>query len=131
MKSTSFEVRTQSREEIVLVTQNVAAALAEFDAGDGICTIYTPHTTSAITINEDADPDVRSDLVEAYRAMIPDVRFRHGEGNSDSHLMSSLIGVSVVVPYRKGKLLLGRWQGIYFVELDGPRRREISVHLVE
>ncbi len=130
MESSSFEVRTTTREEIVLVTSNVEVALADMGGGQGICTIYTPHTTAALTINEDADPDVRTDLVAAFRAMIPTVRFRHGEGNSDAHLMSALIGVSITVPFRDGKLLLGRWQGIYFVELDGPRRREVTVHVL-
>lgn len=131
MKSTTFKVTTHAREEIIIVTREVHAALATLSDGDGLCTIFTPHTTAAITVNENADPDVPSDLVRALRAMVPDIQFDHGEGNSDAHLLSSLIGCSVTLPYRAGKLLLGRWQGIYFVELDGPRAREVSVHVLE
>lgn len=129
MRSQTFELRTRSREEIVIVTRQVEEALRAAGAGEGICTIFTPHTTAAITINENADPDVPADLVRALKAMIPNVRFDHGEGNSDAHLMSSLIGCSVNVPFTDGKLLLGTWQGIYFVELDGPRRREVRVYV--
>jgi secondary thiamine-phosphate synthase enzyme len=131
VKSRDLKVNTRAREEIVIITQQVQNALREMTDGGGILTLYTPHTTSALTINENADPDVPADLLRAIRAMIPDVRFDHGEGNSDSHLMSALIGCSITIPYRGGRLLLGRWQGIYFVELDGPRTREVSLHLIE
>lgn len=130
MKSTKFEIRTSAREEARLITSEVVDAIGTLGVSDGFCMVYTPHTTAALTINEDADPDVRTDLVAAFRAMVPPVGFRHGEGNSDAHLMSSLIGISVTVPMRGGRLLLGRWQGIWFVELDGPRRREVSIHVV-
>jgi secondary thiamine-phosphate synthase enzyme len=88
-----------------------------------------PHTTCAISVNENADPDVPTDLVKALRAMIPNVQFRHGEGNSDAHLLSMLIGTSLSWPYRDGALVLGTWQGVYFVELDGPREREVRVYV--
>lgn len=127
MLSTTLSLKTTAREEILIVTREVASALRSITDGDGICTLYTPHTTTAVSINENADPDVPTDLVRALRAMIPDVRFEHGEGNSDAHLLSMLIGSSVSVPFRKGKMLLGRWQGIYFVELDGPRDRELQI----
>ena len=97
-------------------------------AADGLCTIFTPHTTAAITVNENADPDVPADLVRALRAMVPEVRFDHAEGNSDAHLLSAIIGASVTVPVRGGSLALGTWQGIFFVELDGPRSRKVEVH---
>lgn len=122
---------TNAREEIVLITREVQSRLSALTAAAGICTIFTPHTTAAITINENADPDVPADLVKAFRAMVPPVRFEHGEGNSDAHLLSAIIGCSVTIPYRSGSLLLGRWQGVYFVELDGPRTREVSIHLIE
>ena len=130
MKSMTIDVRSSAREEIQLITEPIERALRDARIAEGLCTIYTPHTTAAITINEDADPDVRTDLIAAFRAMVPSVRFRHAEGNSDAHLLSALIGVSVSVPCRSGRLLLGRWQGVYFVELDGPRRREVSLHVV-
>lgn len=129
MKEQTFTVRTRDREQIVLVTGQVQKALGELTGGDGICTIVTPHTTCALSVNENADPDVPADLVKALRAMIPNVSFRHGEGNSDSHLLSMLIGTSLCWPYRNGRLVLGTWQGIYFIELDGPRERKVTVYV--
>lgn len=131
VKSTTIRVNTNAREEILIVTPQVQKALAQLTNGDGLCTIVTPHTTAAVTVNENADPDVPLDLVRALRAMVPKVRFDHGEGNSDAHLLSSLIGCSITLPFRDGRLLLGVWQGIYFVELDGPRTRELSLHVIE
>lgn len=127
MLSTTLTLTTTAREHILIVTREVSSALRSLTDGEGICTIFTPHTTTGVSINENADPDVPADLVRALRAMIPDVRFEHGEGNSDAHLLSMLIGSSVSVPFRKGKMLLGRWQGIYFIELDGPRERELQI----
>lgn len=129
MKEQTFAVRTSAREQIVIVTAEVQRALGEMTDGDGICTIIVPHTTCAISVNENADPDVPADLVKALRALVPNVPFRHGEGNSDAHFLSMLIGCSLSWPYRNGKLVLGRWQGVYFVELDGPREREVSVYV--
>ena len=131
MRETTFTVRTGAREEIRIITSEVERALATLTSDDGICTIVTPHTTTAISVNENADPDVPRDLTKALRAMIPNVDFRHGEGNSDAHLLSSIIGTSLTWPYRHGKLILGRWQGIYFFELDGPRERKVNVYVVE
>jgi secondary thiamine-phosphate synthase enzyme len=128
MKEATFRVKTGAREEIQIITREVDPALASLTGGDGICTIVVPHTTCAISVNENADPDVPADLVNALRAMVPPVKFRHGEGNSDAHLLSMLIGSSLTWPYRNGKLVLGRWQGVYFVELDGPRERKVSVY---
>ncbi|HEV7922891.1 MAG TPA: secondary thiamine-phosphate synthase enzyme YjbQ [Thermoanaerobaculia bacterium] len=129
MKEQTFAVRTAEREQIVLVTAQVQRALGEMTGGDGICTIIVPHTTCAISVNENADPDVPADLVKALRALVPNVPFRHGEGNSDAHFLSMLIGCSLSWPYRNGKLVLGRWQGVYFVELDGPRERKVTVYV--
>ncbi|MGZ5475735.1 MAG: secondary thiamine-phosphate synthase enzyme YjbQ [Thermoanaerobaculia bacterium] len=129
MKDRTFSVRTAQREQILIITAEVQRALGDLTAGDGICTIVTPHTTCAISVNENADPDVPTDLTKALRAMIPDVGFRHGEGNSDAHLLSMMIGVSLSWPYTRGKLVLGTWQGIYFIELDGPRERKVTVYV--
>lgn len=129
MRETTFRVRTTEREQILIVTREVNAALASLGATDGIATIVVPHTTCAISVNENADPDVPRDLVKAIRAMIPNVKFTHGEGNSDAHLMSMLIGCSLSWPYRDGKLVLGTWQGVYFVELDGGRERKVTVYV--
>ncbi len=127
MESRSFAVKTRSRLEIQLITDQVEAALREMSAREGLCTIFVPHTTAALSINENADPDVPLDVTRALEALVPAVAFRHGEGNSDAHFLSTLIGSSLTVPYR-GRLLLGRWQGIYFIELDGPRTREVQVY---
>jgi secondary thiamine-phosphate synthase enzyme len=127
MRSASFSLRTTARYEIMIITDQVQRALGETGADEGLCTIYTPHTTAAISINEAADPDVLTDLTRAFESVVPNVRFDHGEGNSDSHFLSTLVGVSVTVPFRRAKLLLGRWQGIYFLEFDGPRTREVQV----
>ena len=129
MRDTTFRLRTSEREQILIITREVDAALRALGADEGIATIVVPHTTCAISVNENADPDVPRDLVKAIRAMIPNVRFAHGEGNSDAHLMSMLIGSSLSWPYRGGKLVLGTWQGVYFVELDGPRERRVTVYV--
>jgi secondary thiamine-phosphate synthase enzyme len=130
MRESTFSVRTTAREEIVLITDQVQDALGKLTPEDGICTIIVPHTTCAISVNENADPDVPADLTQALRAMVPNVPFRHGEGNSDAHLLSMLIGTSLAWPYRDGKLILGTWQGVYFIELDGPRTRNVTVYVV-
>lgn len=130
MWSVAIEVHTSAREEILIVTDQIAAALRGVPASEGLLHLFIPHTTCAITINENADPAVLTDLIKAYRAVIPTVRFEHAEGNSDAHFLSSLIGVSLIVPYAGGRMALGRWQGIYFVELDGPRKRKLEIRLV-
>src|SRR5947207_14179263 len=129
MNDKTFSVRTTEREQILIITDEAQRALGELTDGDGICTIVTPHTTCAISVNENADPDVPADLTKALRAMIPKVNFKHGEGNSDAHLLSTLIGTSLSWPYRKGRLVFGTWQGIYFIELDGPRQRKVTVYV--
>jgi secondary thiamine-phosphate synthase enzyme len=122
---TDIEVRTHARREMVDITRQVADAVSE--AGDGLCHVYVPHTTAAVVINEHADPDVARDLAAAYEAMVPKMRFAHAEGNSDAHLMATVLGSSVAVALDGGRLRLGTWQGIFFVELDGPRSRKVWV----
>ena len=129
MKETTFRVRTSEREQIVIITSEVDQALKSLGAAEGICTIVVPHTTCAISVNENADPAVPRDLVKALRAAVPSVDFKHGEGNSDAHFLSMLIGCSLAWPYRNGRLVLGTWQGVYFVELDGPRERKVTVYI--
>jgi len=119
-----IEVRTASHRQMVDITHQVAEVVA---GADGICHVYVPHTTAAVVINEHADPDVARDLIAAYEAMVPDIRFAHAEGNSDAHLMTTMLGSSVSVPVEDGRLRLGTWQGIFFVELDGPRTRKVWV----
>ena len=112
---------------------DITADVAEFipDKGDGVCVLYTQHTTCGMTINENADPDVKSDMLGFLQRLIPqyEPNFKHFEHNSDAHIKSSLVGSSVTVPFEKGKLLLGRWQGIYLCEFDGPRERKVLVVL--
>jgi secondary thiamine-phosphate synthase enzyme len=120
-----IEVRTGAHREMVDITSKVAASLD--GRGDGLCHVYVPHTTAAVVINEHADPDVARDLIAAYEVMIPAIRFHHSEGNSDAHLMTTLLGSSVTVPLEGGRLRLGTWQGIFFVELDGPRTRRVVI----
>lgn len=129
MQEATFRVITRARQEIRIITAEANAALRGLTGGDGIATIVVPHTTCAISVNENADPDVPTDLVKALRAMIPNVDFQHGEGNSDAHLLSMMIGCSLTWPYRKGELVMGTWQGLYFVELDGPRERKVTVYV--
>ncbi|HXH93238.1 MAG TPA: secondary thiamine-phosphate synthase enzyme YjbQ [Thermoanaerobaculia bacterium] len=130
LREQSFTVRTTAREQILLITPDVQRALSALTLNDGIATIIVPHTTCAISVNENADPDVPADLTKALRALVPKVRFAHGEGNSDAHFLSLLIGTSLSWPYRNGQLILGTWQGIYFIELDGPRpARKVTVYV--
>ncbi len=131
MLERNFHVRTTAREEIRIVTDDVNRVLHEMTNRDGIVTIIVPHTTCAISVNENADPDVLTDLTAAFRAMIPNLRFKHDEGNSDAHLLSTMIGTSLSWPYRNGQLILGTWQGIYFIELDGPRTRNVNVYVAQ
>lgn len=124
----NIEVRSGARREMIDITRAVAATVE--GAGDGLCHVFVPHTTAAVVINEHADPDVARDLTAAYEAMVPQIRFAHAEGNSDAHLMATLLGSSVTVPVEAGRLRLGTWQGIFFVELDGPRSRKVWVSLL-
>jgi len=127
-----FEVRTTVRQQFVEITDLVREAVAASGIAHGICIVYVPHTTAAVTVNENADPDVVHDMTLWLNRVIPQDQpgFRHGEGNSDAHLKASLIGSSVTLVIDQGSLVLGRWQGVYFVECDGPRRREVIVQAV-
>ena len=122
----TLEVRTRQRVSFVDITRDVAGLVR--DAGDGAVLVYVPHTTAGVTINEDADPSVREDLEMALERLVPrDLPFKHLEGNSDAHTKASLMGSSVTVPVLAGALQLGTWQGVYFAEFDGPRRRRVFV----
>jgi secondary thiamine-phosphate synthase enzyme len=114
---------------MVLITSEIQRVVQQTGVTDGLCHVWVPHTTAAVTVNENADPDVTRDLIAAYEAMIPDLRFAHAEGNSDAHLLTTLIGSSETIPVEGGRLCLGTWQGIYFVELDGPRTRKVWISM--
>lgn len=126
-----FQLRTNRREEFVNITRQVDEFVADSGVADGAVLIYCPHTTAAITINENADPDVTRDLVAGLADIAPnDSRWRHSEGNSDGHLKTSLVGPSVLVPVEGGRMQLGTWQGIYFAEFDGPRTRSVDLTIL-
>ena len=122
-----MKIQTRQREEMIEITREVEAVLRDSVAKEGICVLFTQHTTCGLTINENADPDVKSDMLLFLRNLIPQYTegFRHFEHNSDAHIKSTLVGSSVTVPFENGKLLLGRWQGIYLCEFDGARERKI------
>ena len=126
-----LNVKSNKREEMIEITAEVEKALRDSEIKDGICVLFTQHTTCGLTINENADPDVKSDMLLFLRQTIPQYYegFRHFEHNSDAHIKSSLVGSSVTISFENGKLLLGRWQGIYLSEFDGARERKVLVKL--
>lgn len=123
----TIKVRSRAREELVEFTEAVQEKLAESSVADGVCFLYVQHTTAGLTINENADPDVPRDMLHALRSLIPQhgMGFRHSEENSDAHIKTSLVGTSLTIPFKEGKLLLGRWQGIFLCEFDGGRERKV------
>jgi secondary thiamine-phosphate synthase enzyme len=125
-----IEVSSQRRRQLIDVTSFVQEAVAAAEVGEGLCHVCVPHTTAAVTLNENADPAVADDLLRALDEMVPRVAWRRAEGNSDAHLLSSLVGAAVSVPISGGELVLGRWQAVYLLELDGPRKRELRVTCV-
>lgn len=120
-------VATQQRQQMINITQVVQRCVDRLRVADGIVVVHVPHTTAAVTVNENADPDVQHDLLEKLSREIPqhESYYQHSEGNSDSHLKSSLVGCSQTLIIERGRLALGTWQGVYFCEFDGPRRREV------
>lgn len=128
----TLKVQSNEREEMIEITREVEAVLRESEVKEGICVLFTQHTTCGLTINENADPDVKSDMLLFLRETIPQYYegFRHFEHNSDAHIKSSLVGASVTVPFGNGELLLGRWQGIYLCEFDGARERKVLIQFL-
>ena len=125
-----FQLNT-SRENLYNITSTVREAVRKSGVQEGICLVYCPHTTAGITINENTDPDVVTDLLLGLGKAFPDrEEFRHMEGNSSAHLKAAWVGSSVMVPVERGKLCLGTWQGIYFCEFDGPRTRTFMVKVL-
>jgi secondary thiamine-phosphate synthase enzyme len=126
-------VQTHARSEMLDITRLVTDRIREAKIRDGLAIIYVPHTTAAVTINENADPDVQHDLLQKLDALIPrnENYYQHAEGNSDSHLKTSLTGSSVQVLIESGRLILGQWQGIYLCEFDGPRPRNVIIKLLD
>lgn len=126
-----ISLQTHSRFEMIDVTAAVQKTVREEKIDSGICLVYTPHTTAAITINENADPDVPRDILAALDRAVPlSANYRHAEGNSAAHVKSSLVGASELVIIENGHLVLGTWQSIFFCEFDGPRTRKVIVKVI-
>ncbi|MGM0435952.1 MAG: secondary thiamine-phosphate synthase enzyme YjbQ [Bacillota bacterium] len=130
VKTTTLTVNTNASSEFVNITREVEALLEKHPVENGFVTLFVPHTTAGVTINENADPDVQNDMVKGLNQISPKLKsFEHFEGNSDAHIKSTLVGASEHVLIKDGRLVLGTWQGIYFAEFDGPRTRKLHVQL--
>ncbi len=127
---TKFTVRTNARCEMIDITDKIATLVRESGLRDGICHVFVPHTTAALTINENADPDVPRDILDSLDRVVPlSNRYRHAEGNAAAHVKASLLGASQTVFVENSRLVLGTWQSLFFCEFDGPRTREVLVGL--
>ncbi|TEU07095.1 MAG: YjbQ family protein [Candidatus Aminicenantes bacterium] len=123
-----IEVRTQTKEALVDITGRIREEISSSGIQSGICSVYVPHTTAGMTINENADPSVKEDILMTLGKMVPDsLPYRHSEGNSPAHVKASLVGSSVNIFIENGQLSLGTWQGIFFCEFDGPRNRKAYI----
>lgn len=132
MKSTTLQIKTSSHTQMLDITRQIQDAVTGSGVKSGICTIFIPHTTAAVTINENADPDVVRDFTTEINKIVPwEDGYHHMEGNSAAHLKSSMIGFSEQIIIEDGRLVLGVWQGIYFCEYDGPRTRKVIVKITE
>ena len=126
----TITVKSKNRNELVDITSEVRKAISQSDIENGHCLLYVPHTTAAVTINEGADPDVKTDILTYLSTQIPPlVSYKHSEGNSDAHIKSTLVGASELLIIKNGKPVLGTWQSVYFCEFDGPRNRHVYIHL--
>jgi secondary thiamine-phosphate synthase enzyme len=125
-----LQVNTSKHIQLLDITGQVKRMVQSSGLKSGACLIFCPHTTAGLTINENADPDVRTDLERAFPEMVPSVRFDHGEGNSPAHFLSSVVGAFLYLPVHDAQLQLGTWQGIFFCEFDGPRQRKVWVQVL-
>jgi secondary thiamine-phosphate synthase enzyme len=125
-----FNVQSTQKEELIDITDKVEESVKVLKCSDGACAVFVPHTTAAVTINENADPSVARDILYGLGRMVPEKGYSHAEGNSPAHIKSSLVGCCVYVLVEGGRLVLGTWQGIYFCEFDGPRQRSVFVKMV-
>lgn len=128
---TEFRIRTSAKREMIDLTARVAEVVARADLAEGLCSVYTPHATAAIVVNENDDPNVCVDVLDALDRLIPAGVWRHDrvDGNAASHIQATILGPGETIPVRAGKLLLGTWQAVMLVELDGPRERRVVVTL--
>ena len=128
----TLTVQTKSKTELIDITSDVSRLVRRSGVEQGLCMLYVPHTTAAVTINESADPSVRTDIMMVLNQIVPwEAAYRHMEGNSPAHVKATLVGASELVGIEKGQLVLGTWQGIFFCEFDGPRSRRMHVTIVE
>ena len=128
----TLTVKSKSRTQLIDITSEIQKAVRSSGISEGLCMLYVPHTTAAITINESADPSVASDIMMVLNEVIPwKADYRHLEGNSPAHIKSTLVGASEVVAIENGSLVLGTWQGIFFCEFDGPRTRSVHMRLLK
>lgn len=129
MEKKSIQISSSKKIELIEITSEIAAIIKRNNFDNGLLTLFVPHTTAGITINESYDPEVAKDMEKALSALVPQVPFRHGEGNSPAHFLSTLIGCHLIIPVRDKQAELGTWQGIFFCELDGPRnRRKVKIY---
>lgn len=130
MSTTEIQVKTKQRNELVDITQQVGNAVEESGIDEGICVLTVPHTTAAVTVNENADPSVKADIIAKLNALVPaGDRYQHREGNADAHIKATMVGPSEVLLVKDGRLSLGTWQGVFFCEFDGPRTRSVVIKL--
>jgi len=127
----TLTVKTGSKTEFIDITRDIEEAIRSEGVDDGVCALFVPHTTAAITINESADPSVKSDILMVLNKIVPwKEAYRHLEGNSPAHIKSSIIGTSEIIAVEGGRLKLGTWQGVFFCEFDGPRSRKVHIRLL-
>ena len=125
-----LKIKTGSKTELIDITSEIRNLVRSSSIKEGFCMLYVPHTTAAVTINESADPSVKSDILMILNKIIPwEAGYRHLEGNSPAHIKSTIVGASELIAIENEKLVLGTWQGIFFCEFDGPRNRKVNVHL--
>jgi secondary thiamine-phosphate synthase enzyme len=131
MFTREIEVKTKARNELVDITQQVEKVVEESGIAEGICVVVVPHTTAGVTVNENADPSVKADIIAKLGALVPaEDRYHHQEGNADAHIKAALVGTSSYLLVRGGQLALGTWQGVFFCEFDGPRTRQVWVKVM-
>ncbi|MDY6953347.1 MAG: secondary thiamine-phosphate synthase enzyme YjbQ [Thermodesulfobacteriota bacterium] len=129
--NSTLQVKTSSQTELIDITADIERRVQSTGIDEGVCLVFVPHTTAAVTINEHADPSVRSDIVMVLNKIVPwEEAYRHLEGNSPAHIKASIIGASEIVAVEKGRLQLGTWQGVFFCEFDGPRTRKVHVRFL-
>ncbi len=127
-----LQIKTQKRIEMLDITREVQSVLAESHIDSGVCVLFVPHTTAAVTINEHADPSVKEDILDVLSRLVPyGKNYRHLEGNSDAHIKSTIVSPSLSLIVENGKIALGTWQGVFFCEFDGPRNRRLYIKVIK